>query len=67
MVIIGGESPILAFRDYLGITLRALSASEGISVSYISEIECGHKSGSTSALTCFAGALGTTIDALVIE
>ncbi len=67
VAIIRGKSPILAFRDYLGITLRDLSASTGISVSYLSEIECGHKPGSTSALTRIAGALGTTIDALVSE
>jgi len=67
VAIIRGQSPLLAFRKYLGITLRELSASTGISVSYLSEIEGGHKPGSTSALTRIARALGTTLDALVIE
>ena len=67
VAILRGQSPILAFREQLGITQRELSASTGISVSYLSEIECGRKPGSTSALTRIARALGTTIDALVIE
>ena len=67
MAIIRGASPILAFRDYLGMTLRDLSESTGIAVSYLSEIERGHKPGSTSGLARIAGALGTTIDVLVVE
>ena len=48
-------------------TLRDLSEGTGIAVSYLSEIERGHKPGSTSALARIAGALGTTIDVLVVE
>ena len=65
--IIRGKSPILAFRNYLGLTLRELSDRTGITASYISEIERGHKPGSASALTRIAAALGTTIDTLVSE
>ena len=64
---IRGTSSILAFRNYLGVTLRDLSESTGIAVSYLSEIERGHKPGSLSALARVAGAFGTTIDALVSE
>ena len=65
--IVRGQSPIFVFLEYIGITQRELSTSTGTSVSYLSEIECGHKPGSTSALTRIARALGTTLDALVIE
>ena len=38
VAIMRGQSPVRAFRGHLGITLRDLSASAGISVSYLSEI-----------------------------
>ena len=65
--IIRGESPILAFRTHLDLTLRELSDRTGITASYISEIERGQKPGSASALARIAAALGTTIDTLVSE
>ncbi len=67
VAIIRGKSPVLSFRNHLGMTLRDLSEGTGIAVSYLSEIERGHKPGSTSALARIAGALGTTIDVLVVE
>lgn len=67
LAIIRGRSPVLAFRNHLGLTLRELSARTGISASYLSEIEHGHKNGSASALATIARALGTTIDTLIIE
>ena len=63
--IMRGKSPILAFRNHQGITLRELSERTGIAAGYISEVERGLKPGSTSALAGIARALGTTIDALV--
>ena len=65
--IMRGTGPVLAFRTYLGISLRQLSETTGIAAGYISEIERGIKPGSTSALARLAGALGTTIDVLVSE
>ncbi len=65
LAIIRGKSPILAFRNHHGFTLRGLSDRTGIAASYLSEIERGHKSGSASALAKIARALDTTIDALV--
>ena len=67
VAIIRGKSPILAFRNHLGLTLRELSDRTGIAASYLSEIERGHKPGSASALARIAVALGTTIDTLVSE
>ena len=65
LAIIRGKSPILAFRNHLGVTLRDLSKRTGIAASYLSEIECRHKPGSASALARIAGALGTKIDTLM--
>ncbi len=67
VAIMGGESPMAAFRGHLGVTLRELSERTGIAASYLSEIERGVKPGSASALSRIADALGTTIDVLVIE
>ena len=67
LAIIRGKSPILAFRNHQGLTLRELSDKTGIAASYLSEIERGHKNGSASALSRIASAFGTTIDALIIE
>ena len=67
VAIIRGKSPVLAFRNYLGLTLRELSDRTGVAPRYISEIERGQKPGSASALARIAAALGTTIDTLVSE
>ena len=67
LAIIRGQSLILAYRNHQGLTLRDLSDRTGIAASYLSEIERGLKNGSASALAKIAGALGTTIDTLVIE
>ena len=65
LAIMQGERPIVAFRTHLGVTLRDLAARTGIAAGYLSEIERGRKPGSAAALSRIAGALGTTIDALV--
>ncbi len=65
LAIMGGASPIRAFRAYHGLTLRELSEGSGVALSYLSEIERGRKPGSIAALTRIAGTVGTTIDALV--
>ncbi len=67
LAVIAGGSPVRAFRDHRGITLRELSRRSGVSVSYLSEIEQGRKPGSVAAMTRIAGALGVTIDSLVIS
>ncbi len=67
LAIIGGKSPIVAFRNHQGVTLHELSARTGLAIGYLSEIERGRKPGSVSALARIADALGTTIDVVVIE
>lgn len=67
LAIMNGKSPIVAYRHHLGLTLQELSAKTGLAVSYLSEIERGRKAGSTVAMRAIAGALGTTIDVLLID
>ena len=67
LAIFYGKSPIRAYREHRGITLRQLSTMAGISMRYMSEIESGRKAGSTSALFRIARALDTAIDTLLIQ
>ena len=46
LAVIEGESPVRAFRDHRGLTLRELSRRSGVSLGYLSEIERGRKPGS---------------------
>ena len=66
LAIIRGDSPLSAFRNYRGLTLRQLAESSGVTASYISEIERGIKPGSMSALARLANALDIRIDVLTI-
>ena len=66
LAVIAGGSPVRAFRDHRGLSLRELSRRSGVSLSYLSEIERGRKPGSVAAMTRIAAALGVTIDSLVI-
>ena len=67
LAIMRGASPVAAFRSHAGTTLRDLSESTGVAASYLSEIERGLKPGSATTLSRIAGALGTTIDTLIME
>ena len=67
LALMRGANPVAAFRSHSGITLRDLSERTGVAASYLSEIERGLKPGSAAALSRNAGALGTTIDSLVME
>ena len=62
-----GSHPVAVFRNHAGITLRDLSKRTGVAASYLSEIERGLKPGSAATLSRIAKALGTRIDALVME
>ncbi len=67
LTIVDDASPVRAFRDHRGLTLRELSGRSRVSTSYLSEIEHGTKPGSVAALTRIAEALGVTVDALLLD
>ena len=67
LAIMDGKRPILAFRNYHGLSLQELSQRTGLAVGCLSEIESGIEPGPASALARIAAALGTTINVLVRE
>ena len=54
LAIMDGKRPILAFRNYQGLTLQELSERTGLAVSYLSEIERGKMPDSASAFARIA-------------
>lgn len=64
--IIEGESPVTVWREFRGLSLRALASKAGVSAGYLSEIESGKKPGSVDAYKALAEALETSIDWLVM-
>lgn len=62
--LLAGESRIRIWREHRGLTQTALAEIAGVSVSYLSEIECGRKPGSAAALRAVADALRVPMDNL---
>ena len=63
--LIAGENPVKFWRDKRGYTQRSLASMAGVSVSLLSEIEAGTKTGSVDTLRKLATALKVDLDALV--
>ncbi|OAE43946.1 helix-turn-helix domain-containing protein [Brucella intermedia] len=62
---IDGENKIKVWRDYRGMSAKALADAAGISAAYLSQIEKGVREGSLDAMKKIAEALKVTIDELV--
>ena len=62
--ILDGENPVRVWRDFRGLTIKALAASAGISAAYLSQIEGGSRVGTVVTMKAIAEALGVTIDDL---
>ncbi|KAF1008728.1 MAG: hypothetical protein E5299_01932 [Burkholderia gladioli] len=62
---IDGENKIKVWRDFRGMTAKALADAAGLSAPYVSQIESGTREGSLDALKKIAQALKVTIDELV--
>ncbi|KAB2752333.1 helix-turn-helix domain-containing protein [Brucella anthropi] len=62
---IDGENKIKVWRDYRGMSAKALAETAGISAAYLSQIEKGVREGSLDAMKKIAEALKVTIDELV--
>ena len=67
LAVMDGASPITAFRNRKGLTLRGLARRAQISPGYLSQIEKGAKPGSAAVLSRLARALETTVDALLVD
>ncbi|PJO47984.1 helix-turn-helix domain-containing protein [Brucella pituitosa] len=62
---IDGENKIKVWRDFRGMSAKALADAAGLSAPYVSQIESGTREGSLDALKKIAEALKVTIDELV--
>ena len=62
--ILAGESPVRVWRQWRGLSLRALASRLGLSAGYLSDIENGRKAGSLETLRAIARELGASVDEL---
>ena len=63
--LIAGENPVKFWRDKRGYTQRSLADTVNVSMSLLSEIEAGRKTGSVDTLRKLAQALKVDLDTLV--
>ena len=63
--ILDGENKILAWREYRGLSAKALAETAGITQAYLSQIESGKRDGTVGTMKRIAEALKVTIDDLV--
>ncbi|MDJ0685379.1 MAG: helix-turn-helix transcriptional regulator [Alphaproteobacteria bacterium] len=63
--LLAGERPLKVFREYRGMTQKALAAAVDINPIYLSQIETGKRTGSTKVLSALARALDLDLDDLV--
>lgn len=64
--LLDGEHPIRIWREHRGLTATSLAKLADIPQSYLSDIETRKKPGSVDAYAKLAGALGVTVDDLII-
>jgi len=62
---IDGERPIRVWREYRGLTVKALANEAGIAAAYLSQIETGKRDGTVATMKRLADALGVSLDDLV--
>ena len=60
-----GENRIAVWREYRGLTAKALAEAAGITQAYLSQIESGKRDGTIGTMKKIAEALKLTIDDLV--
>ena len=59
---IDGENKIRVWREYRGLTVKALAEAAGVTPAYLSQIETGAREGTIETLKKLAAALRTMID-----
>ncbi|HEX5317618.1 MAG TPA: helix-turn-helix transcriptional regulator [Stellaceae bacterium] len=62
--LLAGENPVKVWREYRGLSQRALAARTGLNFSYLSQIETGARKGTTATLKKLAEALSVDLDDL---
>jgi DNA-binding XRE family transcriptional regulator len=59
---IDGENKIRVWREYRGLTVKALAEAAGVTPAYLSQIETGAREGTIETLKKLSAALRVTID-----
>ena len=57
-----GENKIRVWREYRGLTVKALAEAAGVTPAYLSQIETGAREGTLATLKKLSAALCVTID-----
>lgn len=60
-----GEKPVKVWREYRGLSQRALAAQAGLNFAYLSQIETGARKGTVKTMKKLAQALGVDLDDLI--
>ena len=60
-----GENKIRVWREYRGLTVKALAEAAGVTPAYLSQIETGAREGTLATLKKLSAALRVTIDDIV--
>lgn len=60
-----GENPVAVWREFRGLSAKALAEAAGITPAYLSQIEAGKREGTVGTMKKIAEALKLTIDDLV--
>jgi DNA-binding XRE family transcriptional regulator len=60
-----GENRVAVWREYRGMSAKALAEAAGISQAYLSQIETGRRDGTIGTMRKIADALKLTLDDLV--
>lgn len=63
--IFAGEQPVRVYREWRGLTARALAAAANVSPGYLSDLEAGRRQASDEIRGRLAEALGVDADDLV--
>jgi DNA-binding XRE family transcriptional regulator len=66
-ILMEGENPIKAWREYRRLTQKQLADTVGISNPFLSQVEAGKRKASTKIMLRLAKALQVTLDDLVTE
>lgn len=62
--LIDGENPVRVWREYRGLSGRALAEAAGMSAAYLSQIESGRRDGSFDTMRRIANILNVSLDDL---
>lgn len=65
--LLGGVSPVRAWREHLGLSQKELAERSGLGQGYLSQIETGKRGGSVEVMKRLAAALGTTVEQLLAD